>query len=51
MGKGGIAPQFLTLALDGDEWSASRRSRFTPVEKALVSTGWWGTRPGLDAVE
>jgi hypothetical protein len=23
MGSGGIVPSFLTLALDGDEWSAS----------------------------
>jgi hypothetical protein len=28
--SGGIAPPFLTLALDGDEWSASRLGRFTP---------------------
>jgi hypothetical protein len=28
-GSGGIAPPFLTSALDGDEWSASRPGRFT----------------------
>jgi hypothetical protein len=27
--SGGIAPRFLNPALDGDEWSASRPSRFT----------------------
>jgi hypothetical protein len=27
---GGIAPPFLTSALDGGEWSASRPGRFTP---------------------
>jgi hypothetical protein len=28
-GRGGIAPPFFTLALDGGEWSASRPGRFT----------------------
>jgi hypothetical protein len=28
--SGGIAPYFLTPALDGVEWSASRPDRFTP---------------------
>jgi hypothetical protein len=28
--SGGIATPVLTLALDGDEWSASRPGRFTP---------------------
>jgi hypothetical protein len=27
-GSGGIAPSFLTSALDGDEWAASRPGRF-----------------------
>jgi hypothetical protein len=27
-GSGGVAPPFLTLALDGNEWSASRPGRF-----------------------
>jgi hypothetical protein len=32
---GGVAvPQFLTSALDGGEYSASRPCRFTPMEKA-----------------
>jgi hypothetical protein len=30
-GSGGIATPFLTSALDVDEWSASRPSRFTPI--------------------
>jgi hypothetical protein len=35
MGRGGgIAPSFLTSALDGGEWSASRSCRFTPQEKS-----------------
>jgi hypothetical protein len=28
-GNGGIAPQFLTLALDGDKWPISGPSHFT----------------------
>jgi hypothetical protein len=32
--NGGIAPPFLTLALDGGEWSASRFCYFTPEETA-----------------
>jgi hypothetical protein len=31
-GNPGIAPLFLTSALDGDEWSASDLGRFTPGE-------------------
>jgi hypothetical protein len=35
---------FLTLALDGGEWSASHPSHFTPEKRALVPTikeaGW-----------
>jgi hypothetical protein len=33
-GSGGIAPPFLTSALDGGEWSASRPCRFTPGERS-----------------
>jgi hypothetical protein len=36
-GSGGIAPPFLTSALDGGEWSVSRPG---PGEGALVPTGW-----------
>jgi hypothetical protein len=33
----GIAPQFLTSALDGNEWSALRCNHFTPQGKLVVS--------------
>jgi hypothetical protein len=51
--SGGIAPPFLTSALDG-EWSTSRPGRFTPVEAspgAHLVGGSVGSRAGLDAVE
>jgi hypothetical protein len=54
MGSGGIAPPFLTLKLDGDEWSASRPGRFTPGERAPGSDwigGWVDSRADLEAVE
>jgi hypothetical protein len=35
----GIAPAFLTLALDGGEWSASHPSHLTLVKEPLVSIG------------
>jgi hypothetical protein len=51
-GSGGIAPEFLTLALDGGEWSASRLCRFTTRESS-PGTHWIGgsvgPRAGLDA--
>jgi hypothetical protein len=54
MGSGGIAPLFLTLALDGGEWSASRPDRFTPGERAL-GIYWIGglmsPRIGLNLLE
>jgi hypothetical protein len=53
-GSGGIAPPFLTSALDGDEWLALRSGRFTPGEKAPCIhciAGWVGPRTSLDAVE
>jgi hypothetical protein len=53
-GLGGTAPTFLTWALVGGEWSASRSGRFTPGERAPGNHwmgGWVGTRTGLDAVE
>jgi hypothetical protein len=34
IGNGGMAPPFLTLALDGDDWSTSRSGRFSPTEVA-----------------
>jgi hypothetical protein len=45
---------FLTSALNGDEWSASRPSSFTPGEIAPSSHwigGWVGLRASLDDVE
>jgi hypothetical protein len=45
---------FLTSALVGAEWSASRPGRFTPGERAPDSHwigGWVGPRAGLDDVE
>jgi hypothetical protein len=44
---------FLTSALGGGEWSASRPGRFTPGERALRThwIGWLGSRAGLDDVE
>jgi hypothetical protein len=49
-----MAPQFLTSALDGGEWSASRPGRFTPGEIATGThwiEGWMSPSAGLDAVE
>jgi hypothetical protein len=51
-GSGGIAPPFLTPAIDWGEWSASRPCRFTPTERAPGTHwigGWVGHRIGLDA--
>jgi len=42
---------FFTPTLDGGEWSASRRGRFTPREGTPGSHwigGWVGFRVGLD---
>jgi hypothetical protein len=44
---------FLTSALDGGEWSASRPARFTPRERATGTHwtgGWLDPRAELDAV-
>jgi hypothetical protein len=54
MGSGGIAPPFLTSALDGGEWSVSRPCRFTPEERAPGTNGiegWMGLKAGVDAVD
>jgi hypothetical protein len=40
---------FLTSALVGGEWSASRPGRFTPGTHWIG--GWVGPRTGLDGVE
>jgi hypothetical protein len=45
---------FLTSALVGSGWSASRPSRLTPREKAPCAhsiEGWVGPRAGLDDME
>jgi hypothetical protein len=45
---------FLTSALVGGEWSASRPGRFTPEEKAPGTywiRGWVDPRAGLDNME
>jgi hypothetical protein len=45
---------FLTSALGGGEWSASRHCRFSPGERAPgtpLREGWVGPRAGLDDVE
>jgi hypothetical protein len=52
-GSRGIAPPFLTSALDGGEWSASLPCRLTAGEGALDTHrigGWMGPRAGLDAM-
>jgi hypothetical protein len=36
LGSGGIAPTFLTLAIDGGEWSATHPCHFTPRERGPV---------------
>jgi hypothetical protein len=44
---------FLTSALDGLEWLASRRGRFNPGERLPVTVSVWGCvgpRAGLNAV-
>jgi hypothetical protein len=53
-GSGGIAPLFLTSALDGGEWTASRPDLFIAGERALgthLTGGWVGFWAGLEAVE
>jgi hypothetical protein len=44
--SGGIAPPFMTAALDGDEWLASRPGRGTDWIR-----GWMDPTAGLDAVK
>jgi hypothetical protein len=53
-GYGGKAPPFLTSAVGGGEWSASRPCYFTAGEIAhgtQIIEGWVGPRAGLNAVE
>jgi hypothetical protein len=54
MGVWGVAPPFLTSALDEGDWSASRTCRFTPGETAPGTNwrgGWVDPRAGLGDVE
>jgi hypothetical protein len=46
-----IAPPFLTLALDGCEWSASRPGSGERTHGTHYVGGWVGPIAGLDAVE
>jgi hypothetical protein len=49
-----MAPQFLTSALDGGAWSASRSGNFTPRKTAFGAHwigGWMGPRAGMDTLE
>jgi hypothetical protein len=48
-GSGGRAPNFLTTALDGGEWSASRPCRFT--HGAHWIGGWVSPRVSLDTLK
>jgi hypothetical protein len=53
VGSGDIAPEFLTSALDGGEWSVSRPVRFISGERFPGNHwiwDWVGPRAGLDAV-
>jgi hypothetical protein len=54
LGSGIKAPQFLTTALVGGEWSASGPGRFAPRRRAPGThwtRGWMGPGAGVDAVE
>jgi hypothetical protein len=54
LGSGDIAPLFLTVAVNGGEWSTSRPGRFTPGERAPGTHwigGWVDLRAGLDDQE
>jgi hypothetical protein len=54
LGTGGMDPPFLTVALDGAEWSASSPYRFTPrqiASTALWIGGWVRTRASLHTEE
>jgi hypothetical protein len=53
-GVGDLAPPFLTSALNGSEWLASRSRYFTPGKidpDAHFVGGWLGPKTGLNAVE
>jgi hypothetical protein len=53
-GSGGIAPSFLTSALDGGEWSASCPCRFTPrkiIPGIQRTIGRLGPKTGLKVMD
>jgi hypothetical protein len=53
MGCGGVAPPFLTSALVGGEWSASRPGRFASGERAPAThciQGWVDLRRGEEKI-
>jgi hypothetical protein len=53
-GSGCVTPPFLTSALDGGEWSASRPCRFIPRERVPGNHsigGWAGPRTGPESVQ
>jgi hypothetical protein len=48
-----MAPPFLTLALDGGEWSASHPGHYNPGQRTLDThwiEGWVGPRVGQDTI-
>jgi hypothetical protein len=54
MGSGGIAPPFLSSALDRVKWSASNLGRFISGERVpgiLWVGGWVRPGAGVDVVE
>jgi hypothetical protein len=46
---GGVAPTFLTSALDGDEWLGAHQGHFAPGTHLI--RGWVGLTPGREAVQ
>jgi hypothetical protein len=50
-GTGGIALPFLTLALDGGEWSATHLYHFTPGERTPVPIEWKLGEPQSQSVQ
>jgi hypothetical protein len=49
--SGGVAPQILTLALDGGEFFASRPGRFTQEESSQWTQGFVGLQLVLAILE
>jgi hypothetical protein len=54
MGKGDTTPPFLTLTLDGDEWSTLSRGYFTPGQPTIgivYTGGWVSPTAAMDVME